>query len=239
METAETTATLTPVAAAVALGLFYDTETTGLPDWGTPSEDPCQPHIVNLCAKLVNLETREILNAFDVLIKPEGWAWDDSDTSEDAAFLTHRITMARAAAEGIPEKEAVDMLLAMVATGEQLGTVILVGHNESFDRRMVRIALKRYFDRPLAEGEADPGDQPSDAWKAMTAFCTCWQAHKFTKLPKNKKPKLTEAYQHFFGQPMEGAHSASGDVAGCKAVYFAIQDLLNPPAPVTPELQAA
>jgi len=237
MQTA--TPTLSAVAAAVALGLFYDSETTGLPEWGMPSEDPCQPHIVGLCAKLVNLETREVVKEFDVLVKPDGWTWDDSATSEDAAFKAHGITVARATAEGIPEKDATQMLLDMVAMGEQLGAVTLIGHNESFDRRMVRIALKRYFDRALAEGEADPGDQPSDKWKNQVAYCTCWQAHKFTKLPKNKKPKLVEAFQHFTGRAMEGAHSAGGDVDGCMTVYWAIQDLLNPPAAVAPELQAA
>lgn len=34
------------------LGIFFDTETQGLPLWNDPSEDPRQPHIVQLAAAL-------------------------------------------------------------------------------------------------------------------------------------------------------------------------------------------
>ena len=37
------------------LALFYDTETTGLPDFKAPSEAQHQPHIVQLAALLVDL----------------------------------------------------------------------------------------------------------------------------------------------------------------------------------------
>jgi DNA polymerase-3 subunit epsilon len=213
--------------------IFYDTETTNLPLWKQPSDHPDQPHMVELAASLVNLETREIIRSINVIIKPDGWVIPQEVVN------IHGITNERALEDGIPEKDAISMLLAMKAEAEEHGPVLLVGHNESFDRRIARIAIKRYLDRPLVEGEADPGDQPSDKWKNQVAYCTCWQAHKFTKLPKNKKPKLVEAFQHFTGLPMADAHSAGGDVDGCMTVYFAIQDLLNPPAAVAPELQAA
>ena len=52
--------------------LFYDTETTGLPDWKVPSDDPCQPHLVQLAAVLCNADTREIISTIDVVIRA-GW----------------------------------------------------------------------------------------------------------------------------------------------------------------------
>jgi DNA polymerase-3 subunit epsilon len=85
--------------------LVYDSETTNLPIWKEPSDHPGQPHIVELAAKLVNLENREVINQMCVIIKPDGWAWDDSATTADVAFKTHGITMERAMDEGIPEKD--------------------------------------------------------------------------------------------------------------------------------------
>ena len=47
-------------------------------------------------------------------------------------------------------------------------------------------------------------------------------------LAKNRKspkpPNLQEAYEFFTGLKLNGAHDASNDVLGCKAVYFGIQD---------------
>lgn len=135
------------------------------------------------------------------------------------ASNVHGITTERALEVGIHEKEAVDMLLAM--WGRMGVGVDQIGHNEQFDRRMVRIGIKRFID-PLDPDLAIP---VSDEWKAAKGVCTCWLSRPYTKLPKNKLPKLTEAYQHFMGKPMEGAHTAMGDVDGCLAVYFAIKDL--------------
>lgn len=204
-----------PTVVAINQALIFDSETTGLPLWKEPSDHPDQPHIVQLAAKLVNVDTREVLQSMDVIVKPDGWV-----IPQDCIDI-HGITNERAAAEGIPEKEAVEMLLAMVADAELVGDVELVGHNESFDRRIVRIGIKRHLD-PLAEEGAV---LPSDTWKDRKSFCTMWKARPLTKLPGNKLPKLIEAYQHFIGKPMEGAHSAGGDVDGCMAVYFAIKDL--------------
>lgn len=213
MKTLEIAPSLPFVAAM--FGLVFDTETTGLPLWKEPSEDPGQPHIVELAASLVNLETREIIRSIDVIIKPDGWTIPIECTN------IHGITNERALEDGIPEKDAVDLLLAMLDEGEALGPVELIGHNESFDRRIVRIAIKRYLDPLVAEG----GALPSERWKALKSFCTCWKSKPHTRLPGNKLPKLSEAYQHFLKKPLQGAHSARGDVNGCLEIYFAIKDL--------------
>lgn len=205
------TETLPPVARN--LGLFLDTETTGMILWKEPSDHQDQPHIVNLAAKLVNLETREVLKSMDVLIKPDDW------TSSAEALAVHGITDERATAEGIPEADAVRQFLDMAA--ELSVEEMVIGHNVTFDQRIVRIAIKRHLDVANA---VEGAIQPSDVWKAVPAFCTMWKSKPHTQLPRNKNPKLTEAYQHFMGKPMEGAHSAGGDVDGCIAVFWAIRD---------------
>lgn len=199
------------------LALFYDTETTGLPLFKEPSEHPSQPHIVQLAACLVDLDTRKTIASIDVIIKPDGW------TISDEVAAIHGITTEHAMDVGIPEEMAVRMLLAM------WGGRTLIGHNEAFDRRIVRIALKRLVDCQASY----PGYVPlSETWKAAESHCTCQLARPHTKLEKNKLPKLGEAYQHFMGKPLENAHSAMADVQGCIAVYFAIQDLTGQPLAV-------
>lgn len=183
--------------------IFYDTETTGLPLFKEPSEHPDQPHIVQLAACLVDLDTRKTIASMDVIVKPDGWVIPD----EVAAI--HGISTAHAMDVGISEEMAIDMLMALWS--ERLR----VGHNESFDARIVRIAQSRF----------GKSESELTQWKAARAECTCWLSRPHTKLEKNKLPKLGEAYQHFIGKPLENAHSAMADVQGCMAVYFALKDL--------------
>ena len=182
----------------------FDTETTSLPEWKLPSGDPSQPHIVSLAAMLIDADSHEVKQQMDVIIRPSGWSWDD--TSE--AFQTHGITMERAMDEGIDEKNAIEMLLDM---WEQCS--LKIAHNVSFDNRIVRIGLKRYFDDVLA-----------DKWKESPQKCTGQMAKPIMQLPPYgrygyKMPSLAEAYQHFTGKPLENAHNAMADCQACFEVY--------------------
>lgn len=197
------------------LALFYDTETTGLPLFKEPSEHPGQPHIVQLGACLADLDTQRIYSSLDVIIKPEGW------TIPDEVAAIHGITTEMALAVGIPEVEAVGTLLEL-----WYRAACRIGHNEGFDARIVRIALMRHF--PAAQGET----VIADIWKAGAAKCTQQISTPILKLPptpkmkaagflKHKSANLGEAYQHFMGKPLEGAHSAIVDVRACMDVFFA------------------
>ncbi len=196
------------------LGFFYDTETSGLPKFALPSEHPDQPHIVQLAAALVDLDSREIVASLDVIVRPEGW------TIPDEVAAVHGITTERAAAVGVPESLALSMFLELWRGRTR------IAHNEQFDARIVRIAQHR-----AGELEAD-----LEAWKNGTAECTARLATPIVKAPPTAKmlaagrthyktANLGEAVQFFTGKPLENAHSAMADVLGCMAVYFAIQDL--------------
>lgn len=201
------------------LAMFYDTETTGLPLFSEPSEDPRQPHIVQLGASLVDLDTRVVLSSLDVIVAPNGW----EIPAEVSAI--HGITTELALDVGVPEHQAVDMLISM---WRQAG--VRIGHNEQFDARIVRIALMRHF---TSVDAAEP--LLADEWKAGKAECTQRIATPILKLPptekmkragflKHKSANLGEAYLYFTGEPLEGAHSAMVDVKACATVYFAARD---------------
>lgn len=188
--------------------LFFDTETTGLPIWKEPSESPAQPHIVQLAAELVDPETREVIASMDVIVKPEGW-----EIPPEMAEI-HGITHEHALEVGIPEADAVAMLLDL-----RKQAVLRIAHNRTFDDRIIRIGLKRFFDDAEATEETS---QPSDAWKEGEGYCTCQQAKK--AIGCKKLPTLQEAHVALIGEEFEGAHSAMSDVRACKSIYFAIQD---------------
>lgn len=193
------------------LGLFYDTETTGLPDFKAPSEAHQQPHIVQIAAILVDLDTRKEIASMDVVVRPDEWFIPD-----DIALI-HGITTAHAGVVGVPEKLAVQMFMELWYGRKR------IAHNESFDARILRIALMRHVDQVTA-----------DEWKAGESECTALLSTPICNLPptdkmlakgmtKNKMPNLGEAYRHFMGKDFDNAHTAIADVRACMAVYFAIK----------------
>ena len=193
------------------LALFYDTETTGLPDFKAPSEAAHQPHIVQLAALLVDLDTRHTIQSMDVIVRPDGW------TIPDEVAAVHGITTEHAADVGIPERMAVEIFMELWAGRNR------VAHNQQFDARILRIALIRHLDNEAA-----------DIWKAGTFECTAIMATPICALPPtdkmkavgrfhHKTPNLGEAYRHFTGNDLQNAHSAMADVLACRDVYFAIK----------------
>lgn len=192
--------------------LFFDTETSGLPLFDQPSEHQDQPHIVQLGARLVDIDSRRAISTLDVVIRPDGW------TIPDEVAAVHGITTEHAIAVGVSESMALGMLLELWSRAE-----FRVAHNEQFDARIVRIALHRFDEAEL------------DAWKAGAAECTARLATPIMKLPPTermrqagrnhpKTPNLGEAFRFFTGREHEGAHSALVDVDACMAVWFAIKD---------------
>ncbi len=196
--------------------LFFDTETTGLPSNSLADYDDDQPHLVQLAACLVDLQTRQTISSIDLMVKPAGWVIPAATTA------IHGITTEQASACGVPESMAVELLLTL---GQG---VMRVAHNLAFDDHIVRIALARHF--------FDEGDE-WDKHPQASGYCTMAAATPVLCLPasarmvaaghghKHKSPRLSEAYQHFTGQPMTRAHNAMADVQACMAVYFAMQDM--------------
>lgn len=181
--------------------LFYDKETTGLPLWKEPSEDPKQPHIVECAALLVDAETRKTVSSMSVVIRPDGW----EIPAEVSAV--HGITTEVASKVGIDEATALDVFLDLHSRAQ-----VRVAFNESFDARIVRIAMKRF----------GFNDEDADKYKDAPAQCAMRMASPLVGL--GKFPNLGEAYQHFFSKPLEGAHSALIDAQACRDIYFALLD---------------
>lgn len=200
--------------------LVYDTETTGLPDWKNPSEGETQPHLVEICGLLYDAESQELVDSYHAIIKPDGWMIPQE------VIDVHGITNERAVDEGVPEAEAVSAFLTLDDRAE-----LRVAHNQSFDARIMRIAIKRYG----AGDTQEERDVLADLFRAGESYCTCNKSKPIVQLPATEKmvasgrghwfkpPNMQEAHEFFLGVPFEDAHSARADAEACARVYFAIQ----------------
>ena len=183
------------------LGYFFDSETTGIPNWKIPSDDPSQPHLTQLAGILVDMDTKKEISSIDVVIKPNGW------TIPEECVALNGLDALYCATVGVPEDEAVRAFLMLGANVKRYA------YNTTFDNRIIRIATKRYFPETV---QVD--------WKAGEYACVMIAAKKAMAV---KSVKLVDAYAHYFPDtPFPGdAHTALDDTRAAMAVWFA----MNPP----------
>jgi DNA polymerase-3 subunit epsilon len=191
--------------------LFFDTETTGLPSDREPLDHHSQPHIVQIAA-LLCADDGGVRGSFSLIVNPG----DDVEVPQRAAEV-HGITTERMRAEGVEPRRALALLAHFLKCAD-----VRVAHNIKFDDWLVRIANARawhHYD-PL------PG----------RPFCTMEAAAPIVNLPptermlaagmnKPKSPNLSEAYRHFFGEELEGAHDAMADAMACRRIFFHLRDV--------------
>jgi DNA polymerase-3 subunit epsilon len=185
--------------------ILWDCETTGLPDFNRRARDPAQPHLCQVAAELFD-ETGKTLEAFDCLVKPDGW------TIPAEATAVHGITTDAAKAAGIPERDAAQRLYDMIKKAD-----LMVTYNTTFDRFLIRIAGRRY---------GIFTDAYDATWKAFPTYCPMRKMTDICQLPSNngkagfKFPKLQEAYKFAFAKEFTGAHGAVADCQATKELYF-------------------
>ena len=204
--------------------LFFDTETTGLPNFKLPINHPDQPHIVQLAAILAD-ENGDIKAEMNFIIKPDNW------TIPPEVSKIHGITTGDAIEFGIPIAMALNIFMEMYKKADYL-----VAHNIDFDIRM----LRRYS-RDLSKNIFENGETVN--------FCTMKNMIDVCKLeltdkqknsqknsngwsppggwPKYKSPTLSEAYWHLFSDPLDGAHNAMVDVKACHGIFYEIYENNN------------
>lgn len=188
--------------------LFIDTETTGLVNFRLPVDHPSQPHIVQLAAMLCEDDADATpVEVFQAIIKPDGWE------IQAEAEAIHGISLDYAYKFGERLEHVLENLYSMVRTvDDNFGR--LVGHNVSFDIRMIIRDATTVGD---FDGRFINNLRPFCTMRAMTGIC---------RLPSRvrgqyKWPKLEEAHLHIFGQkpPETDAHTALGDTRACRDIF--------------------
>lgn len=188
--------------------LFYDTETTGIPDWALPADHESQPHIVDLAGLLCDESGNEV-GRFEALVKPEGWKVDPG------AAKIHGITTEIALKGGLPIAEVLDGFDTLVAKAN-----MMCAYNIRFDEKLLRGARRRL-------GRLD-------GFGTIPVFCCMRGATPVCKMPptgkmvkagygKFKSPKLSEAVQILLKREHVGAHRAMADVLATRDLYFAMR----------------
>lgn len=196
--------------------MIYDTETTGLPDWRSPSDAPHQPHPVQLAALLADTDSREVVEETNLIVRPDGW------TIPDEVSALHGITTERALAEGIPEGLVVNEYVRF----HDRALAGISAYGISFDERIMRIAMLR---DGLSRADIE-------AREARPKFCVMRACTPICKLPPTdammatgrrtfKTPKLEEAIRHFFDEGLDGAHDAMVDVRATLRLYWHLKDM--------------
>lgn len=189
--------------------LFFDTETTGIPLWHLPADDPSQPRIVDLAGILCDDAGTE-MSRFESMVKPDGW------TVPDGAARCHGITTEIATAEGRPIAEVLDGFDAMLARA-----TLLVAFNIRFDDKLLR-GERRRLGRPDGFGTTPV----FCCMRAATPCCKMKPTGKMVKAGffKHKTPTLTEAVEKLLGRKHDGAHRAMADALATRDLYFAMRD---------------
>lgn len=185
--------------------LVFDTETTGLPLWKDPSDDPRQPHIVDLACSLFDEAGLEV-GRYDTIINP-------GVPIPDEVARIHGITDEIAQEHGVEPAEAFNNFLPLLDRAS-----VIIGHNVSFDIRLTRILGARVT---------------GEKWECnVPTFCTMRKTTNICKVlgPKSRHPQdwkwptLIEATRHFFGEDHANAHRARADCDASARIFFHLKE---------------
>ena len=171
--------------------LFFDTETTGIPDdYNAPITDSTNwPRLVQL-SWITTDEECNLLSQNDYIIYPDGFTIP-SDTAK-----LHGITTAIAKEKGKPLKKVLKKFMEDFHAAQTI-----VGHNIAFDKKIVGAELFRL-------GQ-------SDIMTKKESICTMEASTNYCKIPSYhgyKWPRLQELHKKLFGYEFEDEHNSMSDV---------------------------
>ncbi len=199
--------------------LFFDTETSGLPNKGGPvSLQPCTVQLAWVLALVPQIgdEYRELASFSGVIKLPQGY-----EVSKGAEGV-HGISTMTSVAYGVPFAAAWELLLNAADIAE-----LRVAHNIGFDDNQLRFDCTRLDDKSgLAK------------FMRTVPVCTMEMSKDLVQLPPTprmvrsgrtgfKTPKLSESYAHFTGESLTNAHDAMADVRGCMRILLEMMRLDN------------
>jgi DNA polymerase-3 subunit epsilon len=188
--------------------LYFDTETTGLPNSREVLTHPSQPHMTQL-GFILEVNGHDAITV-DSLITPTGW-----EISPKAGELTG-ITLEMCEADGIPIADAVELFVIAAENAD-----LIVCHNTAFDTKLIGIEYLRL--QPLRKIQEVLSGRPTlCTMKVSTPVCRIGKKDGRTGY---KWPKLEEAIRFFFNEELENAHSAIVDIKATRRLFHKLNEL--------------
>lgn len=187
--------------------LFYDSETTGIPISGVPSEDPRHPHIVSLSAILDDEQgiTRRVMSA---IVQPNGFRTEDLPE----AFKVHGITTETAEKYG----RTLESVMAEFAD-IMIDADVLSAFNHHFDHKLLKIACAR-----MPNDGHYTGADIREMISRRSAICTMESAANH--LIGKKRISLKNAYFEMFKEEIQtGHHGSLEDTMASRRIYYALK----------------
>ena len=190
--------------------LYFDTETTGLPQNKYPPNHEQQPHITQL-GFILEIEGVDAI-AVDTFIKPDNWRThpcSGTGISAKSSELTG-ITIDMCEDKGIPIADALELF---IIAAEQADAIVC--HNTAFDQKIIGMEYMRL--RPDAS--------PREIMQGLPTLCTMKNSTDICKIGKKdgrrgfKWPKLEELVDFLFQEKLEGAHSAIVDIMATRRCF--------------------
>ena len=190
--------------------LIFDTETTGLPLGRNPSITELEkwPHIIQLSFILYESDDVSMILCEDHIIK-----LDKTVNISEGSVRIHGITRSQSTRKGIPLEEAMNAFNNALNMAD-----CVVGHNISFDKRMImaesnRLNISQYFTNGNGRG--------------IKEYCTMKNSIKLCAIETTNKygttyfkyPKLQELHVKLFGNIPNGTHDSMRDVLICLRCY--------------------
>jgi len=187
--------------------LVFDTETTGLPKGKNPSiyKTELWPHIIQLSYIVYCSDENNLLTVEDDYIKIS-----DDVIIEEGSQAIHKISREKLNKKGISIEESLQKFNSWSEKCD-----LLVGHNVSFDKRMVMVE----------------GIRNKIRMNIQDTYCTMKQSTEICKIEREfpdgtkyfKYPSLSELYEHLFNHIPKNTHNALIDILICMRCFCKIE----------------
>ncbi len=187
--------------------LVFDTETTGLPKGKNPSiyKTELWPHIIQLSYIVYCSDENNLLTVEDDYIKIS-----DDVIIEEGSQAIHKISREKLNKKGISIDESLQKFNSWSEKCD-----LLVGHNVSFDKRMVMVE----------------GIRNKIRMNIQDTYCTMKQSTEICKIEREfpdgtkyfKYPSLSELYEHLFNHIPKNTHNALIDILICMRCFCKIE----------------
>lgn len=192
------------------IGLFFDTETTGIK---TKENPDFKPALVQLGAILQDTKTKDVLAEVNLICT------QTNGPIPEAASNIHGISDEMAAKYGV-DIRMIDMVFACLISKAD----VIVAHNIDYDMDVVHDNMEHSWKRIKDKQQFCTMENNINVVKAPFSDKQKWYYTSKGIKPDAayKRPSLMETHVFYFGTEFEGAHDAMADIRACRDVFMAM-----------------